>query len=171
MEYCYKCGEKLIQKECFNCGISEGIVPYCPKCQEFRFPIFNSAVSMVVFNPNFSKILLIKQYGRDKNILVAGYVNRGECLEETVKRELKEETNLEVEFFHFNESKFFEKSNSLINNFIVQTKNENFELSKEVDYGKWYEIEEAQKEILPNSLAEYFLNQAIKKLPSIIKMK
>ena len=162
MEYCYKCGEKLIQKECFNCGISEGMVPYCPKCQEFRFPIFNSAVSMIVFNPNFSKILLIKQYGRDKNILVAGYVNRGECLEET---------NLEVEFFHFNESKFFEKSNSLINNFIVQTKDENFELSKEVDYGKWYEIEEAKREILPNSLAEYFLNQAIKKLPSIIKMK
>ena len=162
MEYCYKCGEKLIQKECFNCGISEGMVPYCPKCQEFRFPIFNSAVSMIVFNPNFSKILLIKQYGRDKNILVAGYVNRGECLEEK---------NLEVEFFHFNESKFFEKSNSLINNFIVQTKDENFELSKEVDYGKWYEIEEAKREILPNSLAEYFLNQAIKKLPSIIKMK
>ena len=84
---------------------------------------------------------------------------------------MKEETNLEVEFFHFNESKFFEKSNSLINNFIVQTKDENFELSKEVDYGKWYEIEEAKREILPNSLAEYFLNQAIKKLPSIIKMK
>ncbi len=164
MNYCYKCGEKLTEKECFNCGISEGLVAYCENCQEFRFPIFNSAVSMVVFNPDFSKALLIKQYGQDKNILVAGYVNIGESLEEAVMRELKEETALEIESLQFNESKFFEKSNSLLNNFIVQTKSENFILSAEVDFAKWYSKEEAKKEVYPNSLAEYFLNKALTKV-------
>ena len=92
MTYCSKCGSELIEKECFNCGISEGVVPYCSKCDEFRLPPFNTAVSMVVCNKDYSKILLIKQYGRDFNILVAGYVTKGENLENTLKRELKEET-------------------------------------------------------------------------------
>ena len=161
MNYCYKCGEKLTQKECFNCGISEGLVPFCRNCNEFRFPIFNSAVSMIVFNNNYSKILLIKQYGRDKNILVAGYVNRGETLEEAVVRELREETSLEVESMQFNASKFFEMSNSLLNNFIVQTKDENFALSAEVDSARWYSVEDALKEIWSNTLGEYFLKRAL----------
>ena len=78
MEYCSKCGNKLILKESFNCGISDGMVPFCTKCNEFRFPMFNSAVSSVIYNKDFSKTLLVQQYGRGVNILVAGYVNKGE---------------------------------------------------------------------------------------------
>ena len=91
MNYCFECGSKLVEKECINCGISEGMVPYCPVCGEFRFPFFNSAVSMVIFNKDLTKTLLIRQYGNDKNILVAGYVNKGENLETALVRELKEE--------------------------------------------------------------------------------
>ena len=50
MEYCYKCGNKLTEKECINCGVNEGKVPYCENCAEFRFPIFNTAVSTVIYN-------------------------------------------------------------------------------------------------------------------------
>ena len=74
MSYCVKCGHELIEKE--N-GI-DGMVPYCPNCQEFRFPMFNSAVSALVLNPKKDKILLIQQYGRKDNILIAGYVTKGE---------------------------------------------------------------------------------------------
>lgn len=164
MKYCFKCGEKLIEKECFNCGLSDGFFPYCPNCNEFRFPFFNSAVSMVIFNKDYSKILLIKQYGRDWNILVAGYVSKGENLETALVRELKEETGLNAVSFKFNESQYFEKSNSLINNFIVQVEDENFELNQEVDFAKWYTINEAKDAIYKNSLAEYFLNLAINKI-------
>ena len=46
----------MIQKNCFECGTAliekeleeEGIVPYCPKCQQYRFPMYNVAVSMIV---------------------------------------------------------------------------------------------------------------------------
>ena len=40
MKYCSECGTKLIEKEC---GI-DGLVPYCPTCKQFRFPMFNSAI-------------------------------------------------------------------------------------------------------------------------------
>ena len=91
-KYCQVCGSKLVDKELEG----EGLVPFCPACNEFRFPMYNVAVSMIVINKKTDKILLIKQYGRDVYILVAGYVNRGEQLEHAVVRELKEETGLDA---------------------------------------------------------------------------
>ena len=75
MKYCMQCGCKLDEKYLMG----EGMVPYCPACQEFRFPVYNTAVSMIVMNKELDKVLLIKQYGRDSYILVAGYVNKGEA--------------------------------------------------------------------------------------------
>lgn len=86
MSYCVKCGHELIEKE--N-GI-DGMVPYCPNCQEFRFPMFNSAVSALVLNPKKDKILLIQQYGHKDNILIAGYVTKGENAKQALFREIKE---------------------------------------------------------------------------------
>lgn len=82
MKYCSECGTKLIEKEC---GI-DGLVPYCPTCKQFRFPMFNSAISTIIFNPTKDKILLIKQYGKDFNVLVAGYIIKGENAKETLIR-------------------------------------------------------------------------------------
>lgn len=168
MKYCVECGSKLILKESINCGVSDGLVPFCEKCGQFRFPTFNVAVSNIIFNKDYSKVLLIKQYGRDANILVAGYVGKGENLEETLKREIKEEVGLEVTSFKFNESQYFEKSNSLICNFIVTVEDETLNCNGEVDFAKWYETSIAPKEILPNSLAEYFLLKSLEKIPASI---
>ena len=81
-KFCHECGTKLTKKELEN----EGTVPFCPKCEAFRFPMYNVAVSMIVINKQTNKILLIKQYGKDYYVLVAGYVNRTEQLEHAVAR-------------------------------------------------------------------------------------
>ena len=47
---------ELIQKHCTECGAEltvkelsgEGEVPYCPACGQYRFPMYNVAVSMIV---------------------------------------------------------------------------------------------------------------------------
>ena len=114
-KYCSQCGTALIEKELKN----EGIIPFCPSCGEYRFPVFNTAVSMIVINQKEKKILLIKQYGKDAYILVAGYVNRTENLEDAVRREIREETGMEVTELHFNRSSFFEPSNTLMCNFTA----------------------------------------------------
>lgn len=168
MKYCVKCGNELILKENFNCGILEGMIPFCENCQEFQFPTFNVAVSMVVFNKKFSKILLIKQYRRDFNILVAGYVSKSENLETALKRELKEEVSLNIIDYKFNESQYYEKSNTLICNFIVQVDSEDFKLTNEVDSANWYDIKDAKLNVMKGSLAEYFLNIALSKIHVLI---
>ena len=43
-KHCFECGTALIEKELEE----EGIVPYCPKCRQYRFPMYNVAVSMIV---------------------------------------------------------------------------------------------------------------------------
>lgn len=97
-KHCFECGTALIEKELEE----EGVVPYCPKCQQYRFPMYNVEVSMIVVDEETGKILLIQQYGKPSYILVAGYVNRGEAEEHAVVREVREETGLEVEHLRFN---------------------------------------------------------------------
>ena len=113
--YCVECGTKLTMKWLED----EGDVPYCEKCGEFRFPMYNVAVSMIVVNRKNGKILLIKQYGKDRNVLVAGYVNRRERAEDAVVREISEETGMRVSDMTFNRTEFFEPTNTLMCNFTV----------------------------------------------------
>ena len=155
MKYCQECGTALTEKELEH----EGIIPYCPKCRDYRFPMYNVAVSMIVVNEENRKTLLIKQYGKDFFRLVAGYVNRTESLEHAVVRELKEETGMTAERVVFNRTRFFEPSNTLMCNFTAFVKDDS-ELNPnyEIDYCEWFSFAEARKAIDPNILAGQFLN-------------
>lgn len=159
MKYCSECGTKLIEKEC---GI-DGLVPYCPTCKQFRFPMFNSAISTIIFNPTKDKILLIKQYGKDFNVLVAGYITKGENAKETLIREIKEEVNLNVIDYTYNDNEYYQPSNTLMHNYAVVVDSEDFKLTNEVDEAHWYSIEESRKEIKQGSLAHSFLERYLKK--------
>ena len=154
-KHCFDCGAELIEKELEG----EGIVPYCPQCQQFRFPMYNVAVSMIVIDQQTGEILLIKQYGRPSFILVAGYVNRGEQVEHAVCREIKEEPGMTVSHIKFNRTCFFEPSNTLMCNFTAYVKDSS-ELSpnSEIDSYQWFSPEDARLNIRPNSLASQFLN-------------
>ena len=160
MKFCVECGNKLEEKLLEG----EGMIPYCNNCQQYRFPIFNTAVSMVVLNETGDKILLIKQYGGDFCILVAGYVNKGESAENAVAREVKEEVGLTVTSCHFNKSEYFEKSNTLMLNFSCYVSDESLEgVTEEVDHAEWFSIEEARANIKEGSLAQRFLESYVAK--------
>ncbi len=155
MSYCTECGRELVLKNLEN----EGMVPYCERCGQFRFPMFNTAISAIVYAPDGKHIILIQQYGRKQNILVAGYVSRGESTEETLVREIREELGLEVTDYTFNASSFFERSNTLMVNFACRVSSDSLEgvNHEEVDLARWYTPEEAKENILENSLAKRFL--------------
>ncbi len=152
--YCQKCGTKLTSRRLEN----EGIIPYCEACGEFRFPMYNVAVSMIVIDEKTSQILLIRQYGKPQYILVAGYVTRGERAEDAVIREVKEETGLTVSRVSFNKTKFFEKSNTLMLNFAAYVRDmSKIQPNHEIDSYSWFTPQDARSHIYPGSLAEEFL--------------
>ena len=153
-KFCRECGTQLIDKQTEH----DGIVPYCPKCEQFRFPQYNVAVSMIVVNKAKDEILLIKQYGRPTYVLVAGYVTRGESLDDAVRREVKEETGMTVASMKFNRTKFYERSDTLMCNFTAFVEDDSeFAPNYEIDSCSWFSRDEARRNIRPDSLAEYFL--------------
>ena len=57
MAYCVKCGNTLTFKELKN----EGMIPFCTKCNEYRYETFNVAVSMVILNKDKDKYVNINE--------------------------------------------------------------------------------------------------------------
>ncbi|MEK4509265.1 MULTISPECIES: NAD(+) diphosphatase [Paenibacillus] len=154
MKFCYACGTELHAKECDG----EGLIPYCDTCQVFRFPIFSTAISTAVLNKERNKVLLIRQYNMEDYILLAGYINRGETAEETLIREVKEEVGLEVDEYKYMRSMYFERSNTLMLNFVSVTRDESLlQINQEVEQAEWFTFDEARKVIKKQSLAESFL--------------
>ena len=154
MNYCMQCGAKLTTRHLDL----EGEVPYCETCGEFRFPVFSTAVSMIVTTRERDKILLIKQYGRDSYILVAGYVNKGEDAEDAVVREVREEMGLKVTEVHFNHSRYFEPSNVLMLNFTAIVEDTRVHENREIDSYRWFTLQEARENVRWPSLAGDFLD-------------
>ena len=154
MNYCTQCGGKLELR--FHEG--EGrLIPWCESCGAWRYPIFNTAVSMVVMDEKKEKVLLIRQYGRPSYVLVAGYVNQGEDAEDAAAREIREELNMTASSLRFNHSHYFAPSNTLMLNFTATVKEALPQPNREVDDWAWFSIEEAKANIKPGSLAEAFL--------------
>lgn len=154
MNYCMQCGTKLRLREHEH----EGMTPWCETCGEYRYPVFNTAVSMIVMNEKQDRVLLIRQYGRPHYVLVAGYVNRGEDAEAAAAREVREEVGLEVLSAHFNHSHYFAPTNTLMLNFTVTVREPEVHANFEVDDWRWLSVGEARASIKPNSLAQAFLN-------------
>ncbi|WP_028546765.1 NAD(+) diphosphatase [Paenibacillus taiwanensis] len=154
MKHCYACGTELASKECEG----EGLIPYCHTCEMFRFPIFSTAISTAVLNSDHTKVLLIRQHNMEDYILLAGYVNRGESAEETLIREVKEEVGLNVETYKYMRSLYFERSNTLMLNFVTVALDETqMQINAEVDHAEWFTFDEARRVIMKGSMAESFL--------------
>ncbi|MDE6578089.1 MAG: NUDIX domain-containing protein, partial [Muribaculaceae bacterium] len=88
-KFCSRDGEKLQR--------ASQISKCCPRCGREYFPRLNPAIVVLVLKG--SEALLVHAHtlkNPDVLTLVAGYVETGESLEECVRREIKEETNLDV---------------------------------------------------------------------------
>lgn len=160
-KHCPGCGAKLVLRYMESEGKD---IPYCPDCGQWRFPMFNTAVSMVVRDPSRTKILLIRQYGGDEYILTAGYVSQGEDAEDAAVREIAEELGLTVQELSFNRSHYYPPSNTLMLNFTAVVTDTDVHANREVDSYAWFSEEDARKAIRKGSLAEAFLNGALDRI-------
>ncbi len=158
--YCRHCGQKLSLRFCEN----EGLIPYCNTCESYIFPQFSVAVSMVVTNRAQDKILLARHAADEDFILFAGYVKKGENAEKTVPREIKEELGIDVVKSKYTFSRYLDKKELLMLNFIVVVDEKPLRLNEEIAEAKWCTHEEALTLIRKGTAAEAFLTNAIREL-------
>ena len=111
--YCGRCGSKTILKK-------EERATVCPGCSLVTFPKISPAVIVAITCNN--KILLAKgkNYKGDFYALIAGYVDVGETIEETVVREVKEEVGLDIRNLKYYKSQPWPFSASLMLGFTAE---------------------------------------------------
>ena len=93
-KFCGKCGSKLIHSK------HERSMK-CPECGSLKYP--DMSVAVIVGIRNGDKIVLTRYAGSRSGYyaLVAGFMEIGETLEDTVHREVMEETGLKVKNLHY----------------------------------------------------------------------
>ena len=158
--YCRDCGEKLALRFLEQ----EGLVPYCPRCEKFKFPFFPVAVSMAVVNRAENKILLAKHVGDEDYKLFAGYIKKGESAEKAIPRELREETGLPAVKWRYLSSRYHDAKNLLMPGFLVTAEEKEITRGEENEEAHWCTPDEARALIKKDSTAEYFLNLALAEL-------
>lgn len=108
--------------------------------QQFPEP----TVGALIINPK-GEILLIKSHKwRNKYVIPGGHLELGEKLEEALKREVKEETGLDVydlKPLHIQEfifdKVFFKKRHFIFHNFAVKTNASEVKLNEEAQEYVW----------------------------------
>jgi NAD+ diphosphatase len=111
--YCGRCGAKTELKV-------EERATVCPNCNQVNFPKISPAIIVAITCNN--KILLAKgkNYKGDFYALIAGYVDVGESIEETVAREVKEEIGLDIKNLKYYKSQPWPFSGSLMLGFTAE---------------------------------------------------
>ena len=101
------------------------------------FDWFGPCVIAAVINED-NEIALLKQgpyWG-----LVAGYIKKGETLEETVIREVEEETGQRVDRLEYMASYYLEKKELLMTGFKCEVRKRAFNKSKEIEQVEWFDL-------------------------------
>ncbi|MCU4173666.1 NAD(+) diphosphatase [Carboxylicivirga sp. N1Y90] len=91
----------------------------CPSCKTTQYPQISPAIIVGIFSKD--KILLArgKNFRNNMYSLVAGYVDIGESIEDTVKREVKEEVGLDIANIRYYSSQPWPYSGSMMIGFIA----------------------------------------------------
>lgn len=169
---------------CNNCGCKTKIEEkgHRRKCQNnlcgtTHFPRINPAVIVLIeYKPKNQPPLCLlnmhkKEYGHMCS-LFSGFSEIGESLEDTVKREMKEEVNVTVDKIKYIASQPWSFPASLMFGFTAKTKSKEFNIDdKEIKEARWFSAKEinqmvqdkklviSKKDSISNYLIELWVNR------------
>jgi len=113
-----------------------------------RYP--EPTVGALIFNPEGRLFLMSSHKWRGKWVLPGGHIELGERMEDALRREVKEETNLEIrdlEFLCFQEfiydDRFWKPSHFIFFDFACRTDSTEVRLNDEAQEYLWVTLDEA----------------------------
>ncbi|MFD3155308.1 NAD(+) diphosphatase [Haloimpatiens sp. FM7330] len=159
-KYCPLCGKELEEKYSWD----EGGVPYCPYDDIMYFDTPKPCVIVAVIKND--EILLLKQSYIFKNskVLVSGYVMNGETVEQTVHREVKEETGITIDNIKYLGSSFLKSKEIVMLTFMARYVEGEIKKSSEVEWAEWGELQEALCEMPEDEIGKAVVHKVLKKL-------
>ncbi len=134
--FCGRCGNEIMK------DLHERAL-VCPKCGNKIYPRINPAVIVGVINGD--RILLTKyKTGFAHNALIAGFTEIGETIEETVTREVMEETGLKVKNIRYYKSQPWGTAEDLLVGFFCDVDGDDkiHMDESELKYAEWVSPED-----------------------------
>ena len=115
------------------------------------------------------KILLLKQSYIYKNskVLISGYVSNGERAEETVVREVKEETGISVNNVKYLGSECLDSKEIIMLTFMASYAGGEINKSQEVEDVQWILLEDALGEMKEDEIGKRVVNKVLKEINNI----
>lgn len=155
--FCGRCGAPMRRHE-------KERMMYCDHCHNAEYPKLSPAVIIALTHNN--RLLLSKYAGRTytRYALLAGFVEIGETVEETVRREVMEEVGLPVKNIRYYKSQPWSFSSSVLMGFYCDLDGDNETITldeEELALAHWFEREEipvkATRDSLTNEMIMTFI--------------
>lgn len=158
--FCPKCGKKLIDKYSWD----EGSIPYCPEDDIMYFDTPKPCIIVAVVKED--EILLLKQSYtfKDSKVLVSGYVTNGESVEDTVYREVKEETGITIDDVKYLGSEYLESKEILMLTFMARYVEGEITKSSEVEWVNWVCLNNAINEMNEDEIGKRIVRKVLKEI-------
>jgi len=145
--FCCTCGTQLQEYADENARI-------CPECKKVHYPRINPCIITVIEKDD--KILLLRHKQRNQDIFacLAGFVEVGESIEHALRREVMEETGLEIENIRYMGSQSWPFPDQLMFGFVATYKSGTFKLqSSEIFEAGWFSRDNLPPSPHPGSIA------------------
>ena len=151
--YCGRCGSR-------NNHSNTERAMVCPSCGRIIYPRINPAVIVGVTNGD--KLLLTKyKTGFAHNALVAGFTEIGETMEETVSREVMEETGLKVKNIRYYKSQPWGIASDILMGFYCDVDGDDtIKMDEsELKYAQWVDRADIELQPLDYSLTNEMMTK------------
>ena len=162
--YCPICGRKLEEKYSYD----EGGVPYCPVDDVMYFDTPKPCIIVAVIKDNRNILMLEQNYTfKDSKVLISGYVSNGEVVEETVLREVKEETGIIAKNPKYLGSYYLESKEIVMLTFMARYEAGEINISEEVNWAGWMDVEDVIEKMGHDTIGKSVVATVIKQLKSV----
>ncbi|MDR1126780.1 MAG: NAD(+) diphosphatase [Treponema sp.] len=152
--FCGRCGHK-------NIDLEQEVARICPNCGRVEFPRICPAI-IVLITDDEDRILLAhnKKFKPEVFSLIAGFNEAGETLEETVAREVMEETSIRVKDIRYATSQMWPFPNSLMIGWIASYAGGIIHPDGvEIEEARWFNREQLPKLPAKGSVARKLIDQ------------
>lgn len=143
---------------CSNCGSQSvrspaGYTRICKSCGTIYYPTLSPVGIATISDASNSKLLLVRQSRHPKGMYscVAGFVDSGETLEDSIRREVAEEVGLTVRSIDYKVSQHwsFPTSNLMIGCHAVVDGDEALDIdTEELEDAKWFPVEDIKRSLI-----------------------
>lgn len=162
-------GQQLVrwQKSSQHCSACGGSMSYltgewgreCQSCQRQHYPHIHPCIIVLITRGDEVLLARAAHWVPGRYGLVAGFVEPGECLEETVVREVKEETGLEIKNIRYVGSQAWPFPSQIMAGFVAEYAGGELQVdTTELEDARWFSRQALPQLPSKRSIARFLLD-------------